>query len=110
MKTLYLDLFSGISGDMFLGALIDLGADAHKLEQELRKLGLDGWHLRVFPGQKSGIAGIKLDVEVHESRVRRHAHHSHHEHHHDDDSRNFAEIKRLISRSRLSNWVRTRSV
>ena len=35
--------------------------------------------------------------------------HSHHDHHH-DDSRNFAEIKRLISRSRLSNWVKKKSV
>ena len=38
MKTLYLDIFSGISGDMFIGAMIDLGADAHKLEHELEKL------------------------------------------------------------------------
>jgi uncharacterized protein (TIGR00299 family) protein len=109
MKTLYLDLFSGISGDMFLGALIDLGADARKLERALGKLGLDGWHLRVVPGQKSGIAGIKFEVEMHESRGHRHTHHAHHQHHH-DDSRNFAQIKRLIARSGLSNWVRKKSV
>jgi uncharacterized protein (DUF111 family) len=35
VKTLYLEIFSGISGDMLIGALIDLGADAHRLEQEL---------------------------------------------------------------------------
>jgi len=45
MKTLYLDIFSGISGDMFLGAMIDLGVDATALEAELAKLNLDGYQL-----------------------------------------------------------------
>jgi len=109
MKTLYLDLFSGISGDMFLGALIDLGADARKLERELKKLQLGGWRLQVLRKQKSGIAGIKFEVQMDPSPAHRHAHHSHHHHHH-DDSRDFADIKRLISRSRLSNWAKKKSV
>ena len=62
MKTLYLDLFSGISGDMFLGALLDLGLDAHALEHSLEKLQLEGYHLHVSRGQKSNIAGTKFDV------------------------------------------------
>ena len=45
MKTLYLDIFSGISGDMFLGAMLDLGVELHQVEQELAKLSLGGYHL-----------------------------------------------------------------
>jgi hypothetical protein len=64
MKTLYLDVFSGMSGDMFLGALLDLGVEARALERELAKLRLDGWHLHVARGQKMGISGVKFDVHV----------------------------------------------
>src|SRR5579859_3904201 len=116
MKTLYLDLFSGISGDMFLGALIGLGVDARKLESELKKLKLPGWHIHIARKQKSGIEGTKFDVHVDEGRITKihrrhqeHAHHSLHEHPH-DDSRNFAEIKRLISHSQLSSRVKKKSV
>jgi pyridinium-3,5-bisthiocarboxylic acid mononucleotide nickel chelatase len=116
MKTLYLDLFSGISGDMFVGALIDLGVDPRQLERELKKLRLDGWHLHVVRQQKSGIAGTKFDVQMDAGqataaghRGHEHSHPSHHDHHH-ADRRNFAEIKRLISHSRLSDWVKKKSV
>ena len=68
MKTLYLDIFSGISGDMFVSALIDLGVDAAKLERELKKLKLDGYHLHIARKQKSGIAGVKFDVHLEEVR------------------------------------------
>ena len=61
-KTLYLDIFSGLSGDMFVGALIDLGVDAHKLERELAKLKLDGYHLQVARQHRSGINGVKFEV------------------------------------------------
>ena len=59
MKTLFLDIFSGISGDMFLGAMIDLGLDAQALEHELEKLNLDGWHMTateitIAPGAPPG--------------------------------------------------------
>jgi uncharacterized protein (TIGR00299 family) protein len=116
MKTLYLDVFSGISGDMFVGALVDLGADPRKLERELKKLKLDGYHLHVSRQHKSSIQGVKFDVHVagghaHGPEQNHMSHASHptpHRQQH-DHSRNFAEIKRLISRSRLSNWVKKKS-
>ena len=64
MKTLYLDLFSGISGDMFIAALIDLGVDARQLEQELKKLRLEGYHLHVSRGHRASLEGVKFDVHL----------------------------------------------
>lgn len=61
-EILFLDIFSGISGDMFLGAMIDLGVDAAALESELAKLGLEGFHIHTSQQQRQGIAGVKFDV------------------------------------------------
>jgi uncharacterized protein (TIGR00299 family) protein len=123
MNTLYLDIFSGISGDMFIGALIDLGVDARKLERELGKLKLAGYHLHVARKQKSGIEGVKFDVHLsgahdHSDHDHGHVHsHSHeHEHKHDhadsehDHERTFAEIKKLIQSSKLSAWVKQKAI
>ena len=74
MRALYLDIFSGISGDMFIGAMLDLGLDAHKLEYELAKLKLAGYHIHFARKLKSNIEGIKFDVHL-ES-----------DHHHDNDN------------------------
>ena len=133
MKTLYLDIFSGIAGDMFIAALLDLGVDAKKLERELKKLKLHSYHLHVAHAQKSAIAGVKFDVHLahehsHEGHEHTDAHdHDHHEHTHDhghghhhheaapqkhnhEAQRNFTEIKKLISSSRLSAWVKQKSI
>jgi len=83
MKTLYLDIFSGISGDMFVGALLDLGVDFAHLERELGKLRLDGYHLHVSLGQKSQISGTKFDVHLEHDHDHDHDHD--HEHHHHED-------------------------
>jgi uncharacterized protein (TIGR00299 family) protein len=74
MKTLYLDIFSGISGDMFIGALLDLGADFEALKRELTRLNLEGYHLHAARGEKSSISGMKFDVHLHDH------HHSHEGH------------------------------
>ena len=87
MKTLYLDIFSGIAGDMFIGALLDLGVDLHELERELKKLKVDGYHLHVSRQQKSSISGVKFDVHLEDQHSHGHGHghdHDHgHEHSHD---------------------------
>jgi len=144
MKTLYLDLVSGIAGDMFIAALLDLGVAPRRFERELKKLKLDGYHLHVSRRQKSAISGVKFDVHLahehdphpghppapdhphdhaaHETASRPHQHHAHdhpHEHPHEHphrlhsgrgDERNFADIKSMISRSRLSRWVKQKSI
>jgi hypothetical protein len=133
MKILYLDIFSGISGDMFLGALMDLGVDAHRFEHELEKLGVEGYHLHVSRQEKSGIAGVKFDVHLEDDHdhdrghehEHAHSHHEHghshghehqhedghgHEHHHQGENRTFGDIRRLISESSLSDWVKQKSI
>ncbi len=106
MKTLYLDLFSGISGDMFLAALIDLGVEAGELEQELKKMHLGGYHLRVTRGRKLNLEGVKFEVQLadhHDPGEQPHAHPHPHE-------RTFAQIRQLIAESRVSDWVKQKAV
>ncbi|PWM31221.1 MAG: hypothetical protein DBX55_03250 [Verrucomicrobia bacterium] len=62
MKILHCDCFSGISGDMFLAALLDLGADAQKLRSELSKLGLEGWRIEISRQSRGGVWGTRADV------------------------------------------------
>ena len=57
VKTLYLDIFSGISGDMFLGAMIDLGVDFGTLDTELKKLKLEGYTLMPIAGRNARLMG-----------------------------------------------------
>lgn len=78
-STLFLDISSGISGDMFVGALLDLGVPLERIESDIGKLGLEGYHLHARRAAKSGIVGVKFDVHLED------AHHEHehsHEHGH----------------------------
>jgi uncharacterized protein (TIGR00299 family) protein len=85
MKTLYLDIFSGISGDMFVGALLDLGVNFEKFQSELGKLHLAGFHLHVRKAEKCGIQGTKFDVHMAEDHHHEHDEHHDHDHHHPHD-------------------------
>lgn len=86
MKLLYYDCFSGISGDMNLGAMIDLGIDPAFLTNELNKLNLKGWELVVEKAQRHGISGTKVTVKQ-----------THHEHVH----RHLSDIEKIINESVL---------
>ncbi len=64
MDVLYIDPFAGVSGDMFLGALVDLGVDFEELRDTLRALDVKGFDLRRSETKRHEIAGTKVDVIV----------------------------------------------
>jgi len=71
MKILYFDCFSGISGDMILGALVDIGLDPSELQAELEKLRLDGWRLEVSKVPRQGLTGTQVKVIIEEAQTPR---------------------------------------
>ncbi len=62
MTLLFLDTFSGISGDMMLGLLVDLGVELNVIETELARLPLSGYHLERRPEKRHGIGGTRIEV------------------------------------------------
>lgn len=64
MRTLYFDCFSGASGDMINGALIDLGVGLDRLKEELGKVPVRNYEIHTAPTTRSGVRGIKFDVHV----------------------------------------------
>lgn len=88
MKILYFDCFSGISGDMTMGALLDAGGDAEALKRDLAKLNLgDAFHLHIQKKLKNGVMSTHVDVatdHVHGDHDHEHDHEHHHDHDHDD--------------------------
>ncbi|MGM0409888.1 MAG: LarC family nickel insertion protein [Bacillota bacterium] len=90
----YFDIFSGISGNMVLGALLDLGLDYEEWKEELKKLGLEGeYNLINEKAEKHGIGGRYFQVELVDNKAHGHNHqheddhdhHSHEDHAHDHD-------------------------
>ena len=85
-RILYLECNSGISGDMTVGALLDLGADKDRLVQALDSMKVDGYHLHFGRKAKCGIDAFDFDVHL-EEEDHDHHHHGHeegHDHHHHD--------------------------
>ncbi|MCK4437237.1 nickel pincer cofactor biosynthesis protein LarC [bacterium] len=94
MRIAYFDCFSGISGDMISGALIDAGLKVKVLEEELKKLDLRGYQIKTGKVKKHNLAGRQFRVEVTKGRV---------------GERNLSEILSLIQRSRLDEDIKERS-
>ncbi|QOX64161.1 LarC family nickel insertion protein [Anoxybacterium hadale] len=90
MKILYLDCTSGISGDMTLGALLDLGVDKDFFLQELSKLGVDGYEVKIQKKDRHSIQMMDVDVILteqshmnHENAPEAHEHSSEHDYSHE---------------------------
>ncbi|RME48682.1 MAG: DUF111 family protein, partial [Deltaproteobacteria bacterium] len=86
MRLAYFDIFAGISGDMLLGALVDLGLPLSHLEAELGRLDLDGYSLAARGVMRGMLGATKVDVTLtaHAAHAHPHEHRDHahpHEHH-----------------------------
>ncbi len=97
-KCLYLEGASGISGDMTVAALLDLGGSQEKLAKVLASLHIDDeFHYHVTRGESYGIAGNCFNVHCHE-----HDHHDYHHGKHCHEHRNLADILHIISHADMS--------
>lgn len=94
MVCAYLDAFSGLSGDMLVGALLDLGLDFAKFKQEMDSLQLRGCELRLGRRELSGISAAKFGVEVSQPQPERH----------------LRDIRAIIEHSGLAEDVKAKAV
>ena len=86
-KILYLDCISGISGDMFLGALIDLGIDEKKFKEEISKILPPEGKIKIQKVKKGPFTGTKFNVEISKKGVK---------------ERHLSDIKKLLNSSPLN--------
>ncbi|MBW2435486.1 MAG: nickel pincer cofactor biosynthesis protein LarC [Deltaproteobacteria bacterium] len=90
----YFDCFAGISGDMTLGALVDLGVPVDWLQNELSRLPLTGYQMSTRPAMRSGIQATGVRVEIQNA----------------GDSRNYKKIRSLLEDCVLSDRVKSTSL
>lgn len=98
-KILYLDCQSGISGDMFLGSLIDCGFELKRLASQLRKMKIGDYSLKARRVMRAGITGVKFDVIYKKHHGQEHSH-----------NKTFKGIVKAVRSSALSNRVKERSI
>lgn len=95
MRAIYFDCFAGVSGDMMIGALVDLGLDFQSLSAQLSTLGLSGYRIKCERVKRGGIAAMKFDVAVDESK---------------QPARTLSDIREIIDRSELSEGTKARAL
>jgi uncharacterized protein (TIGR00299 family) protein len=95
MRAVYFDCFAGVSGDMIIGAQLDLGADFVSLKRQLSSLGLKVYEVNSRKVVRSGITAVKFDVEVDQR---------------EQPARKLPDIASIITSSRLSERVKTLSL
>lgn len=114
MNTLYLECYSGISGDMAVAALIDLGVDPARLQQALETLPLEGFTIRVSRVKKSGIDACDFNVVLSEDNHDHDMEYLHgghpHEHDHHHAHRGLSEIVDILERSALSSKAKALAI
>ena len=98
MKILYFDCFSGISGDMAVGALLDAGADEKTLLEGLKQLKADDCSIKIGKKLKNGISGTDFSILLEDRVVNRHVH------------RNLGDIEDIINGCGLNERVRKLSI
>ena len=104
MRAIYLDCFSGLSGNMLLGAFLAAGMPLETLEAELRRLPMaEEFRLKVSSVKKNGIAATYVDVEL---LGEGHEHEHAHEHHH----RTMRDVRAILERSSLSAEIKETSL
>ncbi len=99
MKTAYFDCFSGVSGDMCLGALVDAGVPLKEIERGLKKLKLAGYSIRQQKVLRCGIAATKVDVILKAGSGRKHP-----------ELRRWKDIQKIIGESSLTEKVRNQGL
>ena len=117
MRVLYFDCFSGISGDMALGAIIDAGLPLEDLTRALGSLALSGYHVHADRVLRAGVSATKFDVHEHDHGHAPHSHeHDHQDTHdsnrsraHEHPHRSLPEIFALIDTSALTSAGRDRA-
>ena len=99
MKILHFDCCAGISGDMALGAFVDLGVTPEYLTGELQKLNVTGWKLTFTRTHRNGIYGTEASVELAEKPAAGHTAHT-----------SWKDIKSLIEASALTDGAKHRAI